>query len=208
MVGSPVFGIGLNDWVRPHFMHSGSMDNFWLVQAVRYGLPGFFTMAVGYAIVLWRVGRRDFDADPRLWRYRRGWMFTFVGLTFTLATVHIWTSIFSYVFFLFGAGMWMLSVQPAGGGEAAAEPEAPRPSRYARFSPGMPPPAAARGPGPLRARPQKPDRIRGAHAYAHGGDRSIRRTLRGGEEDGLALSRASHDGDREGDDDDQGDGRR
>ena len=41
VAGHPFFGLGLNDWVRPFFMRSGSMDNFWLVQVVRYGLPGF-----------------------------------------------------------------------------------------------------------------------------------------------------------------------
>jgi hypothetical protein len=35
----PVFGIGLGDWERPSWM-SDSMDNFWLVVAVRYGIPG------------------------------------------------------------------------------------------------------------------------------------------------------------------------
>ena len=203
VAGHPFFGLGLNDWVRPFFMRSGSMDNFWLVQVVRYGLPGFLTMAVGYAIVLWRIGRRDFDADPRLWRYRRAWMFTFVGLTFTLATVHIWTSIFSYAFFLFGAGMWMLAAQPNGGEEAPAEAEAVRPSRYARFSQGVPPPppalAAARGPGPLRARSEAPGRVREAQAYARDSDRSIRRAQREGtEEGGLALSRAPRPSGREG----------
>ena len=36
----PIFGIGLGDWERPAWM-SSSMDNFWLVIAVRYGLPAF-----------------------------------------------------------------------------------------------------------------------------------------------------------------------
>jgi len=35
---NPIFGLGLNDWVRPAFMRSGSMDNFWLVIAVRFGV--------------------------------------------------------------------------------------------------------------------------------------------------------------------------
>ena len=195
VVGSPIFGIGLKDWVRPHFMHSGSMDNFWLVMAVRYGLPGFFTIAAGYFLVMWRIGRRDFDADPRLWRYRRAWMFTFVGLTFTLCTVHIWTSIFSYAFFLFGAGMWMLAIQPNGGEEAPVEAAPARPSRYARFSQGTPASlsAAARGPAPTRTRPEAPARMREAQSYVRGGDRAIRRTRQDGAgEDGLALSRARH----------------
>ena len=156
VANNPIFGVGLGDWVRPHFMRSGSMDNFWLVQAVRYGYPGFLTMAVGYLLVLWRVSQRDFDADPRLWAYRRGWMFTFVGITFTLCTVHIWTSVFSFIFFLFGAGMWMLAAEPGkgsgGGGAAAAEPE--RPSRYARFSrsDARAPRAPSHGAAPVHAR--------------------------------------------------------
>ena len=171
VVGSPLFGIGLKDWVRPHFMHSGSMDNFWLVQAVRYGLPGFFTMAAGYAIVLWRIGRRDFDSDPRLWRQRRAWMFTFVGLTFTLATVHIWTSIFSYAFFLLGAGMWMLAAQPNGGAEASATADAApaRPSRYARFSQGRAAPGRDAGPG------SRPHPARSARPGARNADLCARR---------------------------------
>src|SRR5690606_25454492 len=29
---NPIFGIGFNVWTRPPWMHSTSMDNFWLVQ--------------------------------------------------------------------------------------------------------------------------------------------------------------------------------
>ncbi|MEO5620030.1 MAG: O-antigen ligase family protein, partial [Cypionkella sp.] len=104
---NPLFGLGLNDWIRPSYMRSGSMDNFWLLTAVRYGIPGFLTLAVGYAVALWKIGRRNFDSDEILWQFRRAWMFSFVGLTFTICTVHIWHTIYSFVFFMFGAGMWM-----------------------------------------------------------------------------------------------------
>ena len=80
---NPIFGLGLNDWVRPRYMVSGSMDNFWLVVAVRYGIPGFALLAAGYLIALWKIGRRDFDGDQLLWQFRRAWMFSFIGLTFT-----------------------------------------------------------------------------------------------------------------------------
>ena len=109
--GSPIFGIGLNDWVRPFFMGSSSVDNFWLRNAMLYGLPGFLLLVVGYLPALWWIGRRNFDADQRLWLLRRAWMFTFAGLTLTLSTVHVWTSIYSFVFFLFGAGMWFLTAE-------------------------------------------------------------------------------------------------
>jgi len=110
---NPIFGLGLNDWVRPFYMYSGSMDNFWLVMAVRYGIPGFSLIAAGYFIALWRIGRRDFSSDPDLIRIRRAWMFTFIGLSLALCTVHVWTTVYSYVFFLFGAGMWLVSEAPA-----------------------------------------------------------------------------------------------
>jgi hypothetical protein len=109
---NPLFGLGLNDWIRPSYMRSGSMDNFWLLTAVRYGIPGFLTLAVGYGVALWKIGRRNFDSDEILWQFRRAWMFSFVGLTFTICTVHIWHTIYSFVFFMFGAGMWMLTAEP------------------------------------------------------------------------------------------------
>jgi hypothetical protein len=110
---SPIFGIGMRDWIRPHFMHDGSMDNFWLLMAVRYGVPGFLLIAVGYALVITRVMRRDFAADPVLSQIRRAWVFTFLGLTFTLCTVHVWGSMFSFVFFMFGAGVWLITAEQA-----------------------------------------------------------------------------------------------
>ena len=137
ITGSPIFGIGLNDWIRPSYMRSGSMDNFWLVTAVRYGVPGLSFLALGYLIGLWRVMRRDFDADPVLWQFRRAWVFAFVGLSFTLCTVHVWHTVYSLVFFFFGAGMWMLTAKPAAQAQdaetPAAAPERPRP-RYSRFT--------------------------------------------------------------------------
>jgi hypothetical protein len=108
---SPMFGIGLNDWIRPSFMHSGSMDNFWLVIGVRYGLPGLLLLALGYVIVIVRVMRRQFDGDESLILFRRAWVFTFLGLTFTLCTVHVWTNIYSFIFFMFGAGVWFIAAE-------------------------------------------------------------------------------------------------
>ena len=110
---NPIFGLGLNEWVRPFFMRKGSVDNFWLLNAMQYGIPGFLLLFIGYLPAMWWIGRRNFDSDRRLWQLRRAWMFTFAGLTLTLSTVHVWTSIFSFVFFLFGAGMWFLTAKPA-----------------------------------------------------------------------------------------------
>ena len=109
---NPMFGIGFHDWVRPEFMYSDSIDNFWLLTTMRYGIPAFLCLSVGYILVLVHLMRRDFHADPCLQDLRLAWVFTFIGLSFTLCTVHVWTAIFSFTFFLMGAGMWMITAYP------------------------------------------------------------------------------------------------
>ena len=52
----PIFGTGFNDWERPSWM-GGSIDNFWFVCAVRYGIPGFLFMAAGFLSVCFGLGR-------------------------------------------------------------------------------------------------------------------------------------------------------
>ena len=124
---NPVFGLGLNDWVRPEFMmFIDSMDNFWLLIAVQQGIPGFLLLAAGVFPALLRVGLRDFDRDRLLWQLRRAWMFTFAGLTFTLCTVHVWTNIYSFTFFIFGAGMWFLNAVPGRDSTGDAGQDAPQ----------------------------------------------------------------------------------
>ena len=122
---NPIFGIGLNDWVRPWFMYSGSMDNFWLVNAVRYGIPGFILLAAGYGLAIWQVGRQDFSSDRQLSNLRLAWMITFCGLTFTLCTVHVWTTLYSFVFFTFGSGIWFMDARPGSGKDADIQASTP-----------------------------------------------------------------------------------
>ena len=109
---NPLFGIGLHDWERPFWMYGDSMDNFWLVVAVRFGFPAAIAVILGYLYVLFRVMFRSIDGDTELWQIRRAWMFTFIGLTFTLCTVHIWSNIYSFVFFIFAAGIWLIFEEP------------------------------------------------------------------------------------------------
>ncbi len=128
----PIFGTGLNDWVRPTFMKSDSVDNFWLLMAMRYGIPGFLALATGYLWLLWRVMRRDLSSDPSLNRLRRAWVYTCLGMSFTLCTVHVWTAIFSFTFFMLGAGAWFLSAEPNANGDKTAAPTKKRSFGYTR----------------------------------------------------------------------------
>ena len=106
----PIFGIGMADWTRPSWM-SDSMDNYWLLTTVRYGLPAFF-MLVGLLLgLIWAVGQRK-DLPEEWRRARHGWAFTLFGITVGAATVHLWNAVFVLFLFLIGAGVWLLDAKP------------------------------------------------------------------------------------------------
>lgn len=103
-----LFGLGFNSWVRPNFMRSGSVDNYWLVITMRAGVPAGLANILGYALLVIALMRLKLDDYPKLLNIRRALVFTFLGLAFTLCTVHIWTQVFSFVFFMLGASVWLL----------------------------------------------------------------------------------------------------
>jgi hypothetical protein len=101
----PIFGIGLNDWERPPWM-GGSIDNFWLVTAVRFGIPGFLFMAGGFLSVCLGLGRLK-NLSFQVAQCRKGLIFTLCGLAFAICTVHVWDAPYVLIIFLLGSGMWM-----------------------------------------------------------------------------------------------------
>jgi hypothetical protein len=105
----PIFGIGLNDWERPEWM-GGSMDNFWLVTAVRYGMPGFLFMAGGFLSVCFGLGRLK-DLSFEVGQCRKGLIITLCGLALSICTVHLWDGPYVLLAFLLGSGMWMFDAR-------------------------------------------------------------------------------------------------
>lgn len=132
---NPIFGIGLNDWVRPFWL-AGSMDNFWLLLTVRYGIPGFFLMAMAYLSLIWKVVQSKLGVAGQVWQFRRAWVFMQIAMVLTLCTVDVWETPLSYVFFMLGAGAWLTVAQPAGEKTAAIVVPAREHigNRYSRFS--------------------------------------------------------------------------
>jgi O-antigen ligase len=104
IAGSPVFGIGFNDWTRP-FWKGGSFDNFWLLIAMRYGIPAlvFLVAAVGYNClrIASRTGLTDQESS-----YRTGYLISMAGVAFVLGSVHIWGHAEIFVTTFIGAGSW------------------------------------------------------------------------------------------------------
>jgi hypothetical protein len=112
----PFFGIGMGDWERPRFM-SASMDNFWLVTAVRYGLPSLILLSCGIIGLMRRMGKAKL-LSTAMESGRLGLMTTYVGLIFSGCTVHYWNSMYCWVMFLFGLGHWCLAYPQLGKSEA------------------------------------------------------------------------------------------
>lgn len=115
----PVFGMGLGgDWERPSWLVN-SIDNYWLVIAMRHGLPGVALIFLTLVLLVWRITRAR-DLPPEIDRCRTGYMITLTGLCFTLATVHIWGAVNVFSMFYLGAGIWI--AEAAGRKHCSAAP--------------------------------------------------------------------------------------
>lgn len=138
---NPIFGIGFNDWFRPNWVTS-SVDNFWLVSAMRYGMVGAAFIILAFIAHFWLLARARIT-DPDAAAVRLGHAIALAGVGFTLVTVHIWGALSVFVMFYVGAGAWLYSgtaQETGGGGEPqgvveSAPAERPARSRYSRFAP-------------------------------------------------------------------------
>jgi hypothetical protein len=102
----PFLGIGLGEWVRAPWM-SASMDNFWLVVAVRYGLPALlFLVAAILLVIAGATGQRG-RSDEWI-RCRTGWIVTIAAISIASCTVHLWNNTFGFFLFFLGAGTWLV----------------------------------------------------------------------------------------------------
>lgn len=130
---NPILGIGFNPWPRPSWMPS-SVDNFWLLQAMRYGMPGFFALvgALGYFIVS-AIDRKN--VSPTVANAGKAWGFSLISLFVVGCTVAFWNSLFVLFFFSLGFGCWILS---ASQDEVTVSRSAPRPAAKHAFLMGAP----------------------------------------------------------------------
>ncbi len=118
----PFFGIGLSDWERPSWMASDSVDNFWLLTALRYGLPAFILMSLSWlslwCAIAWRNG-----LDQRASSCRTAYLMCMATFVFVGSTVHFWGATYAWLFFLSGAGVWLLDVEVDGSNTAVLKHE-------------------------------------------------------------------------------------
>lgn len=105
VMDAPLLGHGTDDWERPAFMHA-SMDNFWLVIAYRYGLPGFLLLAGAFVLTVWRIAHRS-RGDVAERNMRLATIFSLVAIMIAAVSVHLWNNSYIWLMFMLGAATWM-----------------------------------------------------------------------------------------------------
>lgn len=112
---NPIFGIGFNEWERPSWLHT-SVDNFWLLTAMTYGIPGFLLLA---GAVLCMLLMKWSSCSGVIERLRIGWTISMAGMIIAGCTVHFWNNVYVYFAFLLGCGAvfctGVLKAEPSSG---------------------------------------------------------------------------------------------
>lgn len=109
----PLFGFGLSpNWVRPSFMVTSTVDHFWLVMAMRYGVPGFLLMFGAYVAVIVALVRAKITSVVSA-NQRSGMVFTLLSVGIAITTVFLWNATYVFLMFIFGAGLWLAEERPA-----------------------------------------------------------------------------------------------
>jgi hypothetical protein len=111
---NPLFGIGFRDWERAAWM-SSSVDNFWLLIAMRHGLPGFALIALATGLTVAAVARGP-GGDPAggdpADALRARYAIMMSAICIAICTVHLWGATFAFFMFLIGAGACLAEPTP------------------------------------------------------------------------------------------------
>lgn len=98
----PFFGIGYSDWDRPDWMHSGSFDHFWLIMALRFGIPETFFLLGATLIALVMIALRSRSLPFHDARLLRGVTISLAVFALGVNSVSLWMAPLVWYFMLLG----------------------------------------------------------------------------------------------------------
>lgn len=105
---SPWIGIGFESYERPAWMHTDSVDNYWLLHAMRYGIPSMACMLVGvfWAVVRLGMTKRDPQAGSLYGRRLEvGLCISLIVTYFSLISSAPWGADMAWIVILTGAAV-------------------------------------------------------------------------------------------------------
>lgn len=97
----PLFGIGFNEWERPSWM-KGSMDHYWLLLSVQYGLLPTIALLVAVLLAIIALGQRSAREGLVDQRLLRGVAIALGVMALGLMSVAVWFSAQVWLFALMG----------------------------------------------------------------------------------------------------------
>lgn len=98
----PWFGLGYSDWVRPSWMHSGSFDHFWLIMALRFGIPASVLLIIATVGAIALLAIKSQTYRPEDARLLRGLAISLAVFALGAISVSLWLSVLVWFFMLVG----------------------------------------------------------------------------------------------------------
>lgn len=86
----PWVGIGFAGYERAVWMRTGSIDNFWLYLAVRFGLPATILMLITAVSAIYLLAKTQTYSTERGPRLHAGLLVSLTAFAILLLTVHAW----------------------------------------------------------------------------------------------------------------------
>lgn len=126
----PWFGIGYDDWERPSWMQwasSSSMDHFWLLLSVRFGLPVSVLVVLATAGAVIMLATRSVGKTPMDASLMRGLAISLAVFALGAISVSLWANALVWFFCLVGSAVSL--------GSYIYRPALPAPSRVVHRDP-------------------------------------------------------------------------
>ena len=98
---NPWFGIGYAEWTRPNWM-SESMDNYWLLLAVRFGVPASVLVAIATLLALVMLMKKSTNSNPADADCERGVIIALAVFALGMISVSLWLATQVWFFVLLG----------------------------------------------------------------------------------------------------------
>lgn len=121
---TPILGVGNNEWQRPVWMLP-SIDNEWLLTAVRSGIPALIFQLIAFFWPLFYLGRKRFNMGSDLANIRLAYLVAIFGWGIVLVTVSTFAEMTIVLHILLGSGAFLFTAEEESADEKK-EPEAPR----------------------------------------------------------------------------------
>lgn len=111
VLAKPWFGIGYEDWDRPEWMFISSVDNYWLVLSIQFGIIPAVLVAILTACVVYRLAMTTEGIATIDRRLMRGMAIAIAVFALGTISVSIWLSIQTWYYMLLGMGVSLTSLR-------------------------------------------------------------------------------------------------